>query len=91
MNGVALQTSCEDKLMTAKLELRENFKLGGKWADRLTNLEAEDVLSELTVMSQAHDASHGAGDFQKSVCEKVAWKSAMKKLAHRGIPREKLQ
>ena len=77
--------------MTAKLELRENFKLDGKWADRLTNLEAEALLSELSAMGESHDASHGKGDFQKSVCEKVAWKSAMTKLAHRGIPREKLQ
>jgi hypothetical protein len=77
--------------MTAKLELRENFKLDGKWADRLTNLEAEAVLSELTVMGEAHDASHGKGDFQKSVCEKVAWKSAMNVLVHRGVPRQKLQ
>lgn len=77
--------------MTAKLELRENFKLDGKWADRLTNLEAEAVLSELEVKAQAHDASYGEGDFKKTACKRASFETALKALTHRGIPREKLQ
>jgi len=79
------------KLMTAKLELRENFKLDGKWADRLTNLEAEAVLSELEVKAQAHDASFGEGDFVKTACKRASWETALKTLTHRGIPSEKLK
>lgn len=77
--------------MTAKLALREDFKLDGKWADRLTNLEAEAVLSELEVKAQAHDASFGEGDFKKTACKRASFESALKALTHRGIPREKLQ
>lgn len=79
--------------MTAKLELRENFKLDGKWVDRLTNHEAESVLSQMKVTAEAYDASHGEGDFKKNhtLCKRATFESTLKVLTHRGVPMEKRQ
>lgn len=77
--------------MTAKLELRDHFGLNAKWVDRLTNHEAEGVLTEVRNRGAIHDASFGEGAFEKdtNLCKQATFETAMKKLFHRGIPAEK--
>lgn len=78
-------------MMTAKKELL-GLGLKPRWADRLTNHEAESVLSTVEAEASTHDAAHGNGAFKtdRALCAKAAFHATLDKLTHRGIPADRI-